>query len=330
MVSAHSQVRRSTRRQLHILRKKSVGGAKALAHSSGSGSAVEQRRPGDRLGGIPSSSLSTTPKQQQEQRQHLSPTAAAAAAANSGAAPAPKDALASELWAWLGGVGSGRSCSAERPKRSSQRSGGGGEWRGAFYNRECRAVANRVGKDPLYCCRLYTVVALLVQVQSLEGEEQLDYSTFVRVFWTRVTAHLRPRQLHTFTFARCACSPLLLRNPASLTPLVWLIQPVLLLIRRSTCLNTQVWVTSRDETPSRPQEERFTCEAGERGQGDLPAQGRRRHPSGVSSRYGKRMRRASSPGDVDGRSGAEKATKSIPQVASIATRESVSCSEVLF
>ena len=144
MMSAHSQVRRSTRRQLHILRKKSVGGAKALAHSSGSGSAVEQRRPGDRLGGIPSSSLSTTPKQQQEQRQHLSPTAAAAAASNSGAAPAPKDALASELWAWLGGVGSGRSCSAERPKRSSQRSGGGGEWRGAFYNRECRAVANRV------------------------------------------------------------------------------------------------------------------------------------------------------------------------------------------
>ena len=143
----------------------------------------------------------------------------------------------------------------------------------------------------------------------------------VRVFWTRVTAHLRPRQLHTFTFARCVCSPLLRRNPASLTPLVWLIQPVLLLIRRSTCLNTQVWVTSRDETPSRPQEERFTCEAGGRGQGDLPAQGRRRHPSGVSSRYGKRMRRASSPGDVDGRNGAEKATKSIPQVASIATRE---------
>eukprot|EP00752_Nemacystus_decipiens_P006428 g5790.t1 len=130
------EVRRSTQRQLHILRKKSAGGAhaQALARSS----AVEQRRPGDRLGGIPSSSLSTTPEQQQQQRQHLSPTAAAAAAAKSGvAAPAPKDALASELWAWLGGVGSGRSCSADRPKRSSQRSGGGGggEWRGAFYNR---------------------------------------------------------------------------------------------------------------------------------------------------------------------------------------------------
>ncbi|CAN0321675.1 unnamed protein product, partial [Scytosiphon promiscuus] len=44
----------------------------------------------------------------------------------------PKDALASELWAWLGGVGSGRSCAADRPKRSSPSSS---EWRGAFHNR---------------------------------------------------------------------------------------------------------------------------------------------------------------------------------------------------
>eukprot|EP00903_Cladosiphon_okamuranus_P012575 g11772.t1 len=134
------EVRRSTQRQLHILRKKSVGGASAYGIGNPDSTQQQQRRPGDRLGGIPSSSLSTTPKQQQRQRQHLSPTAAAAAAANSsssGAAAKPKDALASELWAWLGGVGSGRSCSADRPKRSSQRSGSGGgvEWRGAFYNR---------------------------------------------------------------------------------------------------------------------------------------------------------------------------------------------------
>ncbi|CAM9479738.1 unnamed protein product [Ectocarpus fasciculatus] len=144
------EVRRSTRRQLQLLRKKSAAGALPPRAAAGCTSVLrqrqEQRRPGDRLGGIPSASISTNPKQQQAQRQHLSPTAAAAATAaasssSSGVAAAPKDALASELWAWLGGVGSGRrSCSADRPKcSSSQRAGGGGggsgEWRGAFYNR---------------------------------------------------------------------------------------------------------------------------------------------------------------------------------------------------
>ncbi|CAM9902504.1 unnamed protein product [Ectocarpus sp. 4 AP-2014] len=151
------EVRRSTRRQLQLLRKKSAAGALPPRAAAGCTSVSrqrqqqQQRRPGDRLGGIPSASISTTPKQQEAQRQHLSPTAAAAAAAaasagagTTAASAAPKDALASELWAWLGGVGSGRrSCSADRPKcSSSQRSGGGGgggggngEWRGAFYNR---------------------------------------------------------------------------------------------------------------------------------------------------------------------------------------------------
>ncbi|CAN0052622.1 unnamed protein product [Ectocarpus sp. 6 AP-2014] len=147
------EVRRSTRRQLQLLRKKSAAGALPPRAAAGCTSVLrqrqqqQQRRPGDRLGGIPSASISTTPKQQEAQRQHLSPTAAAAAAASAAgggataASAAPKDALASELWAWLGGVGSGRrSCSADRPKcSSSQRSGGGsggsGEWRGAFYNR---------------------------------------------------------------------------------------------------------------------------------------------------------------------------------------------------
>lgn len=147
VLSSNSQVRRSTRRQLHILRKKSGLGAHALAHSSSSNpDGTQQRRPGDRLGGIPSSSTSTTPNHKQQQRQHLSPTAAASAAANGStgrvATTAPKDALASELWAWLGGVGSGRSCSADRPKRSSERSGGGSEWRGAFYNREYLCVVD--------------------------------------------------------------------------------------------------------------------------------------------------------------------------------------------
>ena len=78
---------------------------------------------------------------------HLSPSAAV------GVDPsAPKDALAAELWAWLGGVGVERVCGADRSMRSHAATGargaggrdagsGGGEWRGAFTNRECLGIS---------------------------------------------------------------------------------------------------------------------------------------------------------------------------------------------
>lgn len=97
---------------------------------------AEGRRPGDRLGGIPSSSIAASALK------HLSSkTVPLTRTAGSSVAAGKDTALAtSEWWAWLGvggGVGRGGNvCGADRGSRS-RGGGGGGEWRGAFTNREC-------------------------------------------------------------------------------------------------------------------------------------------------------------------------------------------------
>lgn len=158
---AQHQLRRKTERQLRLLRKKTAAGllpsSSKMHQTSPSGndtagiptsslSKQEQerlRRPGDRLGGIPSSMKSVGCSIGEK---HLS-----AIQVNGMDSAAPKDALAAELWAWLGGVGGGREGGAKLSMKASAARiagggqgggreaaarGGGGEWRGAFTNRE--------------------------------------------------------------------------------------------------------------------------------------------------------------------------------------------------
>lgn len=158
---AQHQLRRKTKQQLRVLRKKTAAGllpssskvlqiSPSVTATAGTPTSSlseqeqeRQRRQGDRLGGIPGAMKSMRCSIGEK---HLS-----AIEANGIDSAAPKDALAAELWAWLGGGGGGREGGAKLSTKSSAAKvgggeqggrrdaaarGGGGEWRGAFTNRE--------------------------------------------------------------------------------------------------------------------------------------------------------------------------------------------------